>query len=339
MKRLYYAMLMCPLLLTGCQGEGMQSTGKEPVQVKVFQVSATSVDGTGHFSGTVEEKSGTALSFSSAGTLSTMNVRLGDRVHRGQTIATLDETSARSSHEAAQATLLQAEDAYRRMKTLHKKGSLADIKWVEVQSQLQQARSAEAVARKLLSDCRLVAPFDGVISDKSGEVGQTVLPGAAVARLVSTVGQQVRIAVPEGEIGDIAVGQKARIAVPALDGKVFQGTVTERGVTADAFSRSYEVKLRVDDADASLLPGMVAEVSLTGKEGHTAYVLPPHIVQLDETNCTFVWVASEGHAEKRRVVCGDYTADGVIVDEGLKEGDQVIVEGQQKVCEGTKISL
>lgn len=195
------------------------------------------------------------------------------------------------------------------------------------------------MARKLLSDCRLVAPFDGVISDKSGEVGQTVLPGAAVARLVSTVGQQVRIAVPEGEIGDIAVGQKARIAVPALDGKVFQGTVTERGVTADAFSRSYEVKLRVDDADASLLPGMVAEVSLTGKEGHTAYVLPPHIVQLDETNCTFVWVASEGHAEKRRVVCGDYTADGVIVDEGLKEGDQVIVEGQQKVCEGTKISL
>ena len=113
---------------------------------------------------------------------------------------------------------------------------------------------------------------------------------------------------------------------------MFQGTVTERGVTADAFSRSYEVKLRVDDADASLLPGMVGEVSLTGKEGHTAYVLPPHIVQLDETNCTFVWVASEGRAEKRRVVCGDYTADGVIVDEGLKEGDQVIVEGQQKVC-------
>lgn len=339
MKRLYFILLTCPLFLAGCQGEGAQVTGQKPVHVKVFRVSGKSVNGTGHFSGTVEEKNGTALSFSSAGTLSAMNVRLGDRVHRGQTIATLDETSARSSHEAAQATLLQAEDAYRRMKTLHNKGSLADIKWVEVQSQLQQARSAESVARKLLADCRLVAPFDGVISDKNGEVGQTVLPGVAVAHLVSTVGQQVRIAVPEGEIGSIAVGQKACIVVPALKGKAYQGTVTERGVTADALSRSYEVKLRVDDADASLLPGMVAEVSLAGNDGHTAYVLPPHIVQLDEDNRTFVWVAVDGRAEKRVITCGDYTPEGVTVTHGLNEGDQIITEGQQKVCNGTNISL
>lgn len=339
MKRFYFIMLVCPLFLTGCGGEKTQTTGNKPVQVKVLQMSATSVDGAGHFSGTVEEKNGTVLSFSSAGTISTMNIRLGDRVRQGQVIATLDETSAQSSHEAARATLLQAEDAYQRMKVLHDKGSLADIKWVEVQSQLQQARSAESLARKLLSDCRLVAPFDGVISDKSGEVGQNVLPGVAVAHLVSTTGQKVRIAVPEGEIGDIAVGQKARIVVPALNGKAFQGTVTERGVTADALSRSYEVKLRVDDADASLLPGMVAEVSLAGPNGHTAYVLPPHIVQLDEKNRTFVWVAVGGRAEKRIIVCGDYTAEGVMVNQGLQEGDQIITEGQQKVCNGTKISL
>ena len=83
----------------------------------------------------------------------------------------LDATSVRSSYDAAKAALVQAEDAYRRMEELHAKGSLPEIKWVEVQSKLQQARSMEEMARKNLKDCKLYAPFSGVIADKSVEVG------------------------------------------------------------------------------------------------------------------------------------------------------------------------
>ena len=131
----------------------------------------------GRYSGTVEEQNGTPLSFSVAGTVQAVHVRLGQRVAAGQLIATLDDASLRNSHAAAQAALKQAEDAYRRMKELHDKGSLPDIKWVEVQSQVEQARSVEQIAAKNLRDCRLYAPYDGVIAAKNVEVGQNVVPG------------------------------------------------------------------------------------------------------------------------------------------------------------------
>lgn len=339
MKRFYLtAGLLLPLALTGCSDkEQTGNTQSVPVQVKVVEVSPSVLNSSGRFSGTVEEAKGTALSFSVMGTIQTIHVKTGDRVAKGQLIATLDSTSIKSSHAAAAATLVQAEDAYRRMKELHDKGSLPEIKWVEVQSQLQQAQAMEAVARKQLNDCRLVSPYSGIISEKIGETGQNVTPGLPVAQLVTATGQQVKIAVPEAEIGKITTGQQARITVAALNGRSYQGVVTERGVVADALSRSYEVKLRVTDADDSLLPGMVTTVALAAPDSRTAYILPAHIVQLDEQNRTFVWVDNGGKAEKRVIACGDFTADGVVVTDGLADGDHVIVEGQQKVCNGTAV--
>lgn len=330
--------LLATLPLVGC---GHDHQGKDApaqaVKVEVCKVSATCIENMGHYTGTVEEKNGTSLSFSAMGTIRSMNVRLGERVNKGTLIGELDDTSARSSHAAAQATLAQAEDAYARMKQLHDKGSLPEIKWVETQSQLQQARTMETLARKQLDDCRLRAPYAGIIAEKSGEAGQNVIPGQSVAKLVSTEGIQVKIAVPEAEIGHISVGQTGYIRVAALGGKTYQATVAEKGVTANALSRSYEVKLNIDKADNELLPGMVTEVTLSSAGKDTACILPVHIVQMDEQNRTFVWKDNQGKAEKCYIVCGDFEGDGVVVTDGLQAGDRVIVKGQHKVCNGTPL--
>lgn len=338
-KRQYFAALMLlPIALSGCGEKDTQTDTNEPVRVKTMQISASTISETGHYSGTVEEKSGTALSFSSAGTIRSIRVSLGDRVRKGQLIATLDDTSARSSHEAAKATLAQAEDAWRRMKELHDKGSLPEIKWVEVESKLQQARSMEAVARKMLDDCQLKAPFAGLIADKTGEVGQNVMPGMPVAQLVSDSERQVKIDVPEAEIGKVFTGQDAQISVPALNGRRYEAMVTDRGVVANPLTRSYTVKLRLYSIDDKLMPGMVANVSLLAKDTTKNIVLPAHVVQLDEYNRFFVWTDNGGKAEKRMVQCREFTADGVVIANGLTEGDRIIVEGQQKVCNGTPVT-
>lgn len=110
------------------------------------------------------------------------------------------------------------------------------------------------------------------------------MPGTPVARLVSAGGQQVRMSVPEAEIGQINVGDKGRIDVATLGGKSYRATVTEKGVTANALSRSYDVRLKVDNADSRLLPGMVVSVTLSSR-GATGYpVVPAGIVQIDERN-------------------------------------------------------
>ena len=338
MIRCFVLAVSASLALAGCQVKEEKTGGPSPVRVKVMKVALSEQKTSGRFSGTVEEAAGTPLSFSVMGTVNAVSFRLGDRVEKGQLLASLDATSVRSSYDAAKAALVQAEDAYRRMKELHGKGSLPEIKWVEVQSKLQQARSMEEMARKNLKDCKLYAPFSGVIADKSVEVGQNVIPGMAVGKLLGVSRLKVKISMPESEIASVSLRQKAEIVVPALGSRRFSGEVSEKGVMANPLSRSYEVKIDVADAGGDLMPGMVTEVRLAGADGGTAVIVPARIVQLDEKNRSFVWIDNNGVAEKRVISCGGFSGDGVVVASGLKADDRIIIEGQQKVCNGTKIT-
>lgn len=269
--------------------------------------------------------------------MSRVLVSEGDRVAKGQLIATLDAEQLTHNHASAQAALAQAEDAYRRMRELHGKGSLPEIKWVEAQTALERAHAAEQSARKQLADCRLYAPFSGVISKKFAEKGQNVAAGTQVVKLVAVGRMKVKIAVPENEMAQIAIGQEADVAIEALGGASMRGTVTEKGVAADPLSRSYEVKISLPKAGRKLLPGMVADVTLRGRGTSAACVIPAHIVQIDEMNNEFVWLAVGGKAMKRIVTVGGFTAYGVTVTSGLADGDMVITAGAQKVSEGMRV--
>lgn len=357
-------MMLASSLLVSCgkKTEGQAKT--EPVLVKEMIVGEGGYAATSaNYSGTVEEENGVALSFSMGGTIKQLRVKVGDHVRRGQLIASVDPTSVKNSFDMAHATRLQAEDAFKRMKQLHDKGSLPDIKWVEVQSQLQQAVSAENIARKSLSDCNLYAPMDGVISEKNAEVGQNAAPGMPIAKLVTTRVLNVKIAVPESEMAGIHVRQRAKIQVQALDGRWFSGYVIEKGVIADPITRSYSVKIRVEGAADGLLPGMVSNVSLakiasssyaassntaagnatSGNDSSSAadasscIIIPASLVQLGDDSSNFVWVDEGGKAVRRTIVCGEYVSNGVSIVSGLKHGDKLIVEGQQKVCTGTAL--
>lgn len=333
--------LPCLCLLVGCQSKEYQTEHSLPVFVKVRTVEDSVSIMEKHYSGTAEEESGTPLSFATAGTVRELHFRVGQQVTKGQLLATLDPTSLQNAYNAAHATLEQAKDAFRRMEKLHERGSLPDMKWVEVQSKLEQAAAMEQIASKNLKDCKLYAPYSGVIARKEAETGQNVVPGVPVAELVTASILRIKIAVPETEISSIEVGQEAVVRVPALGGRTFKATVAEKGVVANPLSRSYDVKLKVEGGHAELLPGMVADVSIRFSESDkgTSYVIPVGIVQLDEKNKTFVWIVKDGKAHKREIACGEYQADGVTVLSGLSFNDSIIVEGQQKVCEGTEVAL
>ena len=352
-------MMLASSLIVSCGKKADEQGKTEPVKVKEMIVGEAGLAAVGsqieewgkastgtNYSGTVEEENGVALSFSMGGTIQQLRVKVGDHVRRGQLIASVDPTSIKNSFDMAHATRQQAEDAFKRMKQLHDKGSLPDIKWVEAQSQLQQAVSAENIARKNLGDCNLYAPMDGVISEKNAEVGQNAAPGMPIAKLVTTRVLNVKIAVPESEMASIHVRQRAKIQVQALNGRWFNGYVMEKGVIADPVTRSYSVKIRVEGASDGLLPGMVSSVSLDNvstassvSDGKTGILIPASLVQLGDDNSNFVWVDEGGKAVRRTIVCGEYMSNGVSILSGLKPGDKLIVEGQQKVCIGTKLKI
>lgn len=342
MLSMYPCLLLCSILLMGCGKQEKAQEQVSAIKVKELVVGNCIAQGEYNYSGTVEEENGTSLSFSMGGTIVQLKVKVGERVHRGQLIATVDPSTVRNSYDMALATRKQVEDAYQRMKQLHDKGSLPDIKWVEAQSQLSQAISAEKIAKKNLSDCNLYSPIEGVVSEKYAEAGQNAAPGMPIVKVVSTRVLNVKVSIPEGEVAKVRQRQHADILVSALDNKAYSGQVVEKGVIADPVSRSYSVKIRINNPDNQLLPGMVAKVSMgtssAASSSESAIILPARLLQLGDDNQYFVWIDEGSKAVKRNVSCGNFTAQGVVIASGLSVGDKVICEGQQKVCNGTKVT-
>lgn len=323
--------------LAGCNNPEVQKDG--PIKVRVQTVQVQPIEGVQGFSGTIEEMTGSTLSFSVNGTLTQIRVSAGQRVRQGELIASVDDATLQNSYAMAAAALEQAEDAYVRMKQLHDNNSLPEIQWTEVQSKLKQARSTEQISKKSLEDSRLYAPFSGVIAEKNVEVGQNVMPGSPVVRLVGVEQVKVCISVPENEIAHIQIGQPARIRISALGSKIFEGNIVEKGIAAHPLSRSYEVKALVRNETGELLPGMICEMEVQQEQAREGILLPNYVVQLDDTNRQFVWVNQSGKAVKKHVTVGELGSRGVFITSGLNPGDEVLVEGQQKVSENMNITV
>ncbi len=208
------------VLLTACGHNSTKNNkSRDAVRVKTMTVAADSIAGNSSYSGTVEEESATVVSFSTAGTIKTLSVSEGESIQKGQLIGMLDDGTLQNAYEIAKATLNQAKDAYNRMKFLHDSNSLPDIKWVEVQSKLSQAESAEKIARIALNDAKLYAPVSGVISEKIASVGQTVAPGVPVVKIVDIRYVKVGISIPENEISRFLSGSAATITAESSQTK------------------------------------------------------------------------------------------------------------------------
>lgn len=338
MKIVNYAGISLMIILAvGCSGKKNEPRGEREIPVKIVKVVSSGLVGSQSYVGTVEEESASSLSFQVMGNVERIYVREGQQVDKGQLLASLEQSTLRNTYDAAQASLKQAQDAADRMKILYENKSLPEIKWVEVESKLQQARSMESIARKNLEDACLYAPSGGVIGKRNVEAGENVQPGKPVFTLLNVKTVYIKIAVPEKEISSIGK-RKATITVGALNNQVFEGIVTEKGITANPVSHTYEAKIKLNNGQGLLLPGMVCNVKVESEDTLPAISLPNNVIQVAHTGQRYVWCVRNGKAKAVTVRVGDLTDSGILITDGLSEGDEVITDGYQKVSEDMKVT-
>lgn len=328
---------VCIITFTSC-AQKKQTPKDTVVNVKTMKVASNSYVMGKNYMGTIEEEDGANVSFGVIGTVVKVMVDEGQFVRKGQAMAEVDGQNVRNAHEISAATLSQAEDAYKRLKNLYDKGTLPEIKMVEMETALAKAKAAEAISRKSVDEIVLKAPFDGFVASSTVHVGASVVPGMTSFTLVKINRVKVALSVPEKEIGKVNVGQKVTFTVSALGDQEFSGKIVSRGVTASAISHAYEVKAIVENHSHQLLPGMVCKVKLENAGGDYTIVVPQQAIQISGQE-KFVWIVKDGKAHRQAVTTGDVINEGVVVETGLTSGDVVIVEGQNKVSEDVKVRV
>lgn len=334
MKIRTLSLLAAAVLLAAC-GQKEQAQETTPAQVATEAATLTTDYDQPTYVGQVEAQSATAVSFSSMGTLLTVDVSEGQRVQKGQVLATIDPATAEQALASARAQHAQAKDALERLHQVHEAGSLPEVKWVEIQSQVQQAEAQVRMMEKQVKDCRVVAPVAGVIGKGICHVGETALPGEPLMQILNIDNVRVSVSVPEMEYARVGRSQSAVLTVAALEGKTFESRQLTRGIEGDAMTHTYTMWVSVPNAQHQLLPGMVANVRFGQQQSEPAITLPVRSVQRNGAD-TFVWVLRNGKAATQKVTTGRTFGNRIVV-EGLTEGEQVITEGYQRLSEGQEV--
>lgn len=342
MNKLHLTLLAAALLgLAACkksETSEAEKTEVAPISVVTEVANATADYARTTYVGTIEESTSTPVSFTGVGVVTRVYVSEGQHVSKGQLIAQLDDTQARNMLATAEAQMAQATDALVRMKQLHDSGSLPDIKWIEVQSQVSQAKSQLDMAKKNLADCKIYAPVSGVVGQKVFENGMTAVTSEPIVSIMDISTVKVRVAIPEREIAAITSGTPSTVHVEAV-GRTMEGGRVEKCVTADATTHTYDIKIALPNRDGALMPGMIAEVKMGNPSAAagSAITLPIRSVQQGGDGHHFVWTAEGGKAHRQPVELGAAYGNRVVIASGLKGGEKVITEGYQKVGEGTKV--
>ena len=310
---------------------------KTPVNVGVLTVEPMSSQYYKIYVGEVGASGSAVISTNHSGTLESINVAQGTQVKRGDILAEVESKNVLASYEISHATLRQAEDGYERIKKVHQSGTVADVKLIEIETQLAKAKAAAKSSELSLEECKIKAPFNGTISNVLVEPGVHVNPGTPILKLVDLSTVEIEIPVPEAEIGRIKIGQKALIDIPALNIEGIEAKVSLKGVTASSPSHTYKCTLVPLKKQTELYPGMVCKVRLSEVSDALRIRIPASAVEMDSEG-RYVWVVVDDVVGRKYVTVDGYQNHGVVISSGLEPGDKVIIKGAAKVSTGMKVN-
>lgn len=340
MKQMRFVIVL--MVLACCVGCSKQAkyrylTDKPlPVEIEVVGESSQVVENT--YVGEICPKVNISLVFPLGGQITGLFVKSGDKVQPGQLIATIDSTQAHSMYESAEAMYKQACDGYERLKPLHEQGGISDVKWVEMETNLEKARSMMISSRKRLEDCAMRAQQAGVMDMRDVDVGQYVRFGEPVGLLMDLSAYNVEFTVPESEIGGLYIGQPVRVSLPALN-KQYMARIVEKSIAATRMSHTYYVKADIISPEAAqeLLPGMVCRAIIAEQE-QNGFIISAGCIQTQQRGHS-VWVLRDGKAKRQMVKISEFVENGVLITEGIQLGDTVIAKGYQKMYDGARVTF
>ncbi|MGR9552531.1 efflux RND transporter periplasmic adaptor subunit [Rhizobium leguminosarum] len=348
-------LLLSVSLLAGCDQSSVAGEETAPRPVKVVMAAAEQ-DKIVSLPGVVRARIETDLAFRTLGRMVSRKVDVGDLVHKGDVLAEIDPltlqlavTSAEAEFHNAQAQFENAATTETRKRRLVQSNAasiadhdLADQQLKSATANVAKATASLAKAREQLGYAELRAEFDGVVTATSAEMGQTVSAGQPVSKLARLEQRDVVVDVPEAQFSRIRLDDRFNVALQ-LDSRIqATGVVREIAPQADPNTRTYRLKIGIDQApDIFRLGAVVTATPLVG-EGKQAITLPLSAIR-HEGGTSQVWVVDRSTATVApRAVELEGPASAprsVLVQAGLREGEEIVIAGVDELTAGQKVQL
>ena len=281
--------------------------------------------------GTVEATIMLPIAPRSAARLAELDADEGQTVTKGEVLARLEDQDLAQALAQLRSQEASTRRDYERSATLVQRGLIAQSIYDHARSDWQAARAASARAAAEVAFLRLVAPADGVVIHRDGEIGQLIPVNQAVFWIAVDSPPRVSAEVDEEDIARVQTGQEVLIRADAFPGRVFRGVVQRITPKGDPVARSYRVRIGLAET-TPLRIGMTAETNIVVRKDEHALLLPPGAIEADR-----VFRVRDGRLEARPVAIGAKGAEAVEILAGVAEDDWVVAAADASLREGEAV--
>lgn len=333
MRKLIYLAILTPLMLIGCskKEEAKKEAKSDVTDVKVEKSVTQEVDRVYEFSSTVDAEVKNYISSAGGTRIEKIMVEVGDRVRKGQQLVKMESTTLATST----AQLQNIKTELDRMQALYNSGGAS-------KQQLDQIQVQYDVAKKnvdnLKSNIYLASPIDGVVTQRNFDNGD-VAGSQPILQVMKINPVKLKINVSETFYTKVKVGMEVKLKTEIFGEEEFTGKISLIYPTIDANTRTFTCEVKINNAGSKLKPGMFGRVKLNFGRANTILVPDKAIVKQSGSNDRYIYTEKNGTVEYRKVELGGRFGDKYEILSGISEGENVVITGQSKLLDGSKVNV
>jgi membrane fusion protein, multidrug efflux system len=290
--------------------------------------------------GMIESEDNILVSAKSMGVITSVFVKEGQSVTKGQTLAQIDNSITESSIAEVKSSLDLAKIVYQKQKNLWDQQIGTEIQFLQAKNNMESLEARLATLNEQLDMTKIKSPINGTVEAVNVKIGENAAPGAPAFRVINISNLKVTAKVSEAYVTNIDKGNKAQVILSDLDKKI-DGNVTFVGRNIDPLSRSFPIEVKLP-SQASLRPSMTAILRIVFKSEPNALCVPINLVQ-DINGKKVVYVAEmDGKqlvARRKEVSVGGVYDNLAEITGGLKVGDKIITVGYQGLNDGEFVKI
>ena len=334
-KYIQLVSFMFILLMSACteskDKKGVDVISEKP-RVKLATVTARQVDQILEYTATVEAEVKNNIAPASPVRIDHIYVEVGDKVSKGQKLVQMDAASLKQ----LKLQLDNQEIEFRRLDELYKVGGVSKSEWDASKMSLDVKKTSY---RNLLENTSLLSPISGIITARNYDNGDMYNGNTPVLVVEQIVPVKLLINISENYFSKIKKGSPVKVKFDVFEGEVFNGKISLIYPTINAATRTFPVKLVLDNEEMKVRPGMFARVEVNfGSENHV--VVPDlAIVKQAGSGDRYVFVYEKGKVRYQKVELGSRMGSEYELISGVDNNSQVVVAGHARLVNGTEVII
>jgi RND family efflux transporter MFP subunit len=323
---------------------GELDTIKKLPLVTVFKINDTLFNHYLELQGSVETKQNVLIYPEMAGTLLRVFVKEGQRVGKGQLLASIDDGGLSQQVAQLQIQADLAKTTFERQERLWNQNIGSEIQYLQAKSTYEGQQKAVNQLKSQLAKTRVRAPFSGVIDDVITEQGSVVAPGQSqLMRIVNLNNMYISTDVPESYINSITKNKNVLVEFPIL-GKQMNAKIRQAGNFINPANRTFKVEIAVPNKDKSIKPNLTAKLKINDYTNENALLIPQSIISENAKGEQYIYIVKNkdnNYAIAERVIIetGKTQGDVIEVLKGLEKGVEIIDEGARSVKDGQSVQI